>query len=115
MEGRPSRKRILERFGMHNRTRRCTFANFKTYLGNLPLVPIIGVLGVVLERLRARKFMIAGWSSADVALTGDLARETGHGTSNYDFPRYPRNGQLFFQRRTSSDLSHHQEPSIQVG
>ena len=54
----------------------CYFA----YLANLPRVPLVRVLGVILQRFRASEFMIARRSSTDVALACDLACKACHGS-----------------------------------
>lgn len=51
---------------------------------DLEVVSAVCVGGIVLQRFRAYEIMVGGWGSYDVAMTGDLARESGHGTGDFD-------------------------------
>jgi hypothetical protein len=55
----------------------------RTYLPNLPRIPLIRILRIILQRLRARKLVVTRRGGANIALTGDLSREACHGTGHY--------------------------------
>lgn len=49
-----------------------------TYLGHLPLVSLVGVFGIVRQRLWSRKFMVTRRRRADVSLASNLSCEPRH-------------------------------------
>jgi hypothetical protein len=53
-----------------------------TYLGHLPLIPLISTRNVVSQRLRSGKVMVAAGCGNDVPLAGDLTSESRYRASN---------------------------------
>lgn len=47
-----------------------------THLANLPLIALIRILGIILQRLRTCEFMITRGCRTDVSLSGDLASKS---------------------------------------
>jgi hypothetical protein len=56
-----------------NRTEGLYLSGYVTYLGDLPLVAVVGVLGVVFQGFWACELVVAGRGGADVALACDLS------------------------------------------
>lgn len=72
---RRQRQQVINRKG-------CVLIVGGEFLGDFPFVAGVGVFGVVLEGFGTGEFVVTRGGCADVALSGDLAGETGDGAGH---------------------------------